>query len=73
MSEDEENGASAGVKAGGTATGGGNNGINQHHLEDEDFHGDGSQGGQPGSVSLGVATAVDENGQPPLHKARRGG
>lgn len=71
MSEDEENGASAGVKAGGTATGGGNNGINQHHLEDEDFHGDGSQGGQPGSVSLGVATAVDENGQPVKKKRRR--
>ncbi|KAG8951828.1 hypothetical protein FRC04_005520 [Tulasnella sp. 424] len=73
MSEDEENGASAGVKAGPTATGGGNNGINQHHLEDEDFHGDGSQSvsGQGGGVSLGVATAVDENGQPVKKKRRR--
>ncbi|KAG9018775.1 hypothetical protein FRB90_009779 [Tulasnella sp. 427] len=73
MSEDEENGASAGVKAGGTATGGGNNGINQHHLEDEDYHGDGSQDipGQPGAGSLGVATAVDENGQPLKKKRRR--
>lgn len=72
----EGNGGSTGVKNGPPSVGG-NNGINTHHLEDDDYPPDdgpdhpGMGGSGQGELNMGGPPQLDENGQPVKKKRRR--